>query len=65
MSWLVILLVLFSGLHFGLLLPTQMGIISAGVLTVVLCFVWKLKWLILGIFGLEEFFGGGDGGSGA
>ena len=61
MSWLVILFVLFAGLHFGLLLPTQMAIVSAVLLTVGLCILWKLKWLILGIFGLEEFFGGGNG----
>ncbi len=62
MPWLVILLVLFAGLHLGLLLPTQMAIIGAGISTVGLWLVWKLKWIILGIIGLEEFFGGrGDG----
>ena len=60
MSWLVILLILFVGLHFGLLLPAQMAITGAGVLTVVLWLVWRLKWIILGIFGLEEFFGSRD-----
>lgn len=62
MSWLVILLVIFAGLHFGLLLPAQVAIVGAGVVTVGLWFFWKLKWIILGLVGLEEFFGGeGDG----
>ena len=62
MSWLVILLVLFLGLHLGLLMPTQIAIVSAGALTVGVWLLWKLKWVILGIIGLEEFFGGrGDG----
>jgi len=59
MSWLVVLLVLFAGLHFGLLLPAQMAIVGAGVATVGMWLLWKLKWIILGIIGLEEFFGGG------
>jgi hypothetical protein len=61
MPWLIILLVLFGGLHLGLLLPTQAAIVGAGALTVGLWLVWKLKWIILGIIGLEEFFGGRDG----
>ena len=60
MSWLVILLAIFSGLHYGLLLPPQVAIVGAGVATVGLWLVWKLKWVILGIIGLEEFFGGGN-----
>ncbi|HEU5046532.1 MAG TPA: hypothetical protein VFT64_01675 [Rickettsiales bacterium] len=58
MFWMIILFVLFAGLNFGLLLPTQIAIIGAGVLTVFLWLVWRLKWIILGIIGLEEFFGG-------
>jgi hypothetical protein len=60
MSWLVILLVGFTGLHFGLHLPAQASIVGAAVFTVGLWIVWKLKWIILGIIGLEEFFGGRD-----
>jgi hypothetical protein len=60
MSWLVILLVAFAGLHLVLLLPTQAAIFGATVLTISLWILWKLKWIILGIIGLEEFFGGGD-----
>jgi len=62
MSWLVILLLGFAGLHFGLLLPIQTAIVGAVVLMIGLWVVWKLKWVILGIIGLEELFGGrGDG----
>ena len=60
MSWLIILLAGFAGLHFGLHLPTQASIVGSTVLTVVLWIIWKLKWVILGIIGLEEFFGGRD-----
>lgn len=58
MAWLIILLVAFAGLHFGLLLPAQVAIIGAAVGTGVLWLIWKLKWVILGIIGLEEMFGG-------
>ena len=62
MFWLVILLVIFAALHFLLLLPVQFAIGAAAVVTVVLWLLWKLKWVILGIIGLEEIFGGrGDG----
>lgn len=60
MSWLIILFVLFASLNFVLLMPAQMAIAIAGVVTVVLWLLWRLKWIILGIIGLEEFFGGGD-----
>jgi hypothetical protein len=60
MPWLVILLIAFAGLHFGLFMPAQMAIVGALVATVVLWLLWKLKWIILGIIGLEEIFGGRD-----
>jgi len=60
MAWLVILLIFFAGLHFALLLPAQMAIVCAAVVTVALWLLWKLKWIILGIIGLEEIFGGRD-----
>jgi hypothetical protein len=62
MSWLIILLIGFAGLHFGLLLPTQAAIVGAVVLMIGLWVVWKLKWVILGIIGLEEIFGDKDDG---
>jgi hypothetical protein len=60
MPWLILLLAVFAGLHFILLVPTQVAIIGGAVATVVLWLVWKLKWIILGIIGLEEIFGGRD-----
>jgi len=62
MFWLVILLAVFAFLKFMLLLPAQFAIGAAAVVTLVLWLLWKLKWVILGIIGLEEIFGGrGDG----
>jgi hypothetical protein len=58
MSWLFILLAAFAGLHLGLLMPTQIAIIGSAVFTIILWVLWKLKWVILGIIGLEEIFGG-------
>lgn len=53
---------LFAGFHFVLFLPAQAAIVGAAMITVVLWILWKLKWIILGIIGLEEIFGGrGDG----
>ena len=60
MGWLIILVLAFAGLHFVVLLPAQFAIAGAAVLTVVLWLAWKLKWVILGIIGLEELFGGRD-----
>ena len=60
MPWLVILLIAFAGLHFALLLPAQMAIVCGAVATAALWLLWKLKWIILGIIGLEEIFGGRD-----
>lgn len=60
MPWLVILLIAFAGLHFALFFPMQLAIICAAVATAALWLLWKLKWIILGIIGLEEIFGGRD-----
>lgn len=58
MFWLVIMLLIFAALHFALLLPVQFAIGAAVVVTLLLWLLWKLKWIILGIIGLEEVFGG-------
>ena len=58
MGWLVILALVFAGLHFLLFLPVQFAIGGAVIATVALWLLWKLKWIILGIIGLEELFGG-------
>jgi hypothetical protein len=60
MAWLIILFLMFAGLHVVLLLPTQIAIVASAMVTVLLWIVWKLKWIILGIIGLEEIFGGRD-----
>ena len=58
MPLLVILGILFVAFHFLLLLKVALAIILAGALTIGLWVLWKLKWVILAIFGLEELFRG-------
>jgi hypothetical protein len=58
MSWMIFLIVVFLGLHFVVMLPVQIAIVLGAVLSVALWLLWKLKWVILGIIGLEEVFGG-------
>lgn len=60
MAWFIILFLMFAGLHFALLLPAQIAIVASAMVTILLWIVWKLKWVILGIIGLEEIFGGRD-----
>lgn len=62
MFFAIILGVVFSVIHFVLQFPPQASIVVAGLLTVVLWGLWKLRWIVLGILGLEMLFGGGDGG---
>jgi len=57
MRSLVVLLFLAGALHLLLQVPV---IVAAGG-AVVLWLLWKLKWIILGILGLDMLFGGGDG----
>ena len=56
MPFLVILAILFVAFHFTFLLKTIFAIIFALALTIGLWVLWKLKWVILAIFGLEELF---------
>jgi len=58
MAWLIVLVILFAGLHFVLMLPAQLAIIGAVIGTIACWLFWKLKWIILGILGLEALFGG-------
>jgi hypothetical protein len=53
----VVLLFVAGLLHFFLHVP----LLFAGVGALALWVLWKLKWIILGILGLEMLFGGGDG----
>jgi hypothetical protein len=61
MRSLAVMLFLAGALHLGLHVPVLLALSGA----VVLWVLWKLKWVILGIFGLEMLFGGGDGGNDA
>lgn len=65
MFFLVILGVIFSLFHFVFQVPADGSILVAGVATVSLWLIWKLRWIILGILGLEMLFGGNDGGGDA
>jgi hypothetical protein len=47
-------------LHYFVGVPVLLAAIGA----LMLWIVWKLKWVILGILGLEMLFGGGGGDSG-
>ncbi|MTJ80760.1 MAG: hypothetical protein F8N37_07060 [Telmatospirillum sp.] len=60
MPMLVVLVILFALFHFLLFLPTAFAILLAAVSSVFLWLLWKLKWIILGIIGLEAVFGGRD-----
>ncbi|WP_096700933.1 hypothetical protein [Magnetospirillum sp. 15-1] len=57
MRSIAILLFVAGILHFFLQVPLVIAAGGAFVLWV----IWKLKWIILGILGLEMLFGGGDG----
>ncbi len=63
MAWLVILLIVFAALHFALFLPVPLAIVGALVVMAALWLVWKLKWVILAVVGLEEIFGGRSDGA--
>lgn len=58
MVWFIFLVAIFAALHFMLLLPASFAIGAAAIVTILLWLLWKLKWVILGIVGLEEIFGG-------
>jgi len=60
MRSLAVLIFLAGGIH----LYYQVPLAIAGGGAVVLWILWRLKWIILGILGLEMLFGG-DGGSDA
>ena len=56
MKSLAILLFIAGVLHLALHVPLLFAAVGAFLLWV----LWKLKWIILGIFGLEMLFGGGN-----
>ncbi|HLY90019.1 MAG TPA: hypothetical protein VKQ27_13640 [Acetobacteraceae bacterium] len=54
MRLLVLLLILFAIFHVALLIKVAFAIVLAAALTIGLWVLWRLKWVILGILGLEE-----------
>jgi len=57
----VVLLFLAGALHAFLQVP----LVVAGGGALLLWILWKLRWIILGLLGLEMLFGGGGGGDDA
>lgn len=57
MRFLVFLLILFAIFHLAALFKMAFAVIILAALFVGLWVLWRLKWVILGIFGLEELFG--------
>jgi len=60
MHFAILMALIAAGLHLGLGLPIGVAIIVGIVGAVALWGLWKLKWVILAIFGLEALFGGGS-----
>ena len=57
MRFLIFLLVLFAIFHVALLFKVAFALFLAAALTIGFWVLWRLKWVILAIFGLEELFG--------
>lgn len=56
MRFLVFVLILVAIFHLALLFKLAFAIILASALAIGLWVLWRLKWVILAIFGLEELF---------
>ena len=56
MKLLVILAILFVAFKFVFLLKLAFALLFAGALAIGLMVLWRLKWVILAILGLEELF---------
>ncbi len=56
MRFLIIVAILFAVLHLALLVKLVFAIILAGALTIGLWVLWRLKWVILALIGIEEIF---------
>lgn len=54
MRFLVLLLILFAVFHLLLLIKVAFAIFLAAALAIGLWVLWRLKWVILAIFGIEE-----------
>lgn len=57
MRFLVLLLILYALFHIAALFKLAFAFILLAALTIGFWVLWRLKWVILGIFGLEELFG--------
>jgi len=57
MRFLVFLLILYAVFHVAVLFKMAFAGILLAALFIGLWVLWRLKWVILGIFGLEELFG--------
>lgn len=57
MRFLVFLLILVAIFHLATLFKLAFAALFLGALFIGLVVLWRLKWVILGIFGLEELFG--------
>jgi hypothetical protein len=57
MRFLVFVLILFAIFHVALLFKLAFALFLAVALALGFWVLWRLKWVILAIFGLEELFG--------
>ena len=57
MRFLVFLLILYGIFHIAALFKLAFAVIFLAAVAIGLTVLWRLKWVILGIFGLEELFG--------
>ena len=56
MRFLVLLAILFAIFHVAFLVKVAFAILFAAALTIGLWVLWRLKWVILGVLGLEALF---------
>lgn len=56
MRFLVFVLILVAIFHLALLFKLAFAFILASALAIGLWVLWRLKWVILAVFGLEELF---------
>jgi len=57
MRFLVFLLILYAVFHVAVLFKMAFAVLFLAALVLGFWVLWRLKWVILGIFGLEELFG--------
>ena len=57
MRFLVALLILVAIFHIATLFKLAFALLFLGALAIGFTVLWRLKWVILGILGLEELFG--------